>query len=248
MWMFGDDDYLEPGGLKHVLKIMTSQPRNLYILNRSRSNDDLSHRISDNWMELPENMVKTYPSLKDFVYEWGLLSIIGFYNASIFKRADFQAVDFKKYCRKNLYAHVGALMEAFHQDPATLIGKPIFCHRTTLDRKNQSYSNDGVSRSHLKVAFGLDGIGTALFLEELRKSGAMTYSEMARTNEYLDKTTLLGKLVRQISACEDRNILSGAQRRYYQNMFRQLDWSAQEASTQTAVGELLTLGPVESSP
>lgn len=130
LWLFGDDDFIEPDdGIDQIMSLLKEGRHDFYILNRTRRSFDLSKLVSDNWMRLEVDSVQEFKGLREFCLAYGFISIIGFISVNIFRRRPFVAVDATKYFG-TMYPQLGAMAEAFHASPTLLIGRPLVCHRT----------------------------------------------------------------------------------------------------------------------
>jgi FkbM family methyltransferase len=129
LWIFGDDDFLEPDdALATILIRLRKGDHDFFVLNRTRRSFDLSTQISPNWMGL-DAPDQSFKGLREFCRQFGLISVIGFISVNIFRREDFTAIDPDAYFG-TMYPQLGAMVEAFHDKPVELIAEPLVCHRT----------------------------------------------------------------------------------------------------------------------
>jgi FkbM family methyltransferase len=130
LWLFGDDDFIEPNdGLDQVMELLRAGRYDCYVFNRTRRSFDLSKLLSENWMGLSAGRLFEFSGLREFCLAHGFISIIGFISVSIFRRAPFQKVNYGKYLG-TMYPQLGALLETFHDKKVLLVGRPLVCHRT----------------------------------------------------------------------------------------------------------------------
>ncbi len=227
LWLFGDDDYLEPNGLKVVVDTIKENDCHFYILNRSRANDDLSKKIVDNWMDVPDELILDYDTLLSFVEEWGFISIIGFYNASVFNRKMYLRVDAEKYYNLFLYAHLGAHIEAFSHSPVKLVGYPVFCHRTMIQDTSRRFDSDLNNQTFSGVRAFDDGVGMALFFDKLLEIGAIEARNIAVSREFINKRrSLLWHIMDRIIFCEKCNAVTEEGRLAYKSFLNKFDWAS----------------------
>ena len=141
LWIFGDDDFLEPGALDYIMPLIIEAKYEYIIVNRVRRNTDLSKTISYNWMGLDTNKDIYYPSLIDFLLNWGIISVIGFITVNIFIREKFHKINDNPHYN-TMYPQLFMMIEAFSHKPCYLIGRPLICHRTqTALEKNKLFQN-----------------------------------------------------------------------------------------------------------
>lgn len=130
LWIFGDDDFLEPDdALDQVMGLLRGGAHDFYVLNRTRRSFDLTRLVSDNWMRLKTSDASAFPGLREFCLTHGFISVIGFISVNIFRRKPFQQVDPGPYMG-TMYPQLGTMLEAFHDCPTLLVGRPLVCHRT----------------------------------------------------------------------------------------------------------------------
>jgi glycosyltransferase involved in cell wall biosynthesis len=135
LWIFGDDDFLEADdALDDIVARLKRGETDMLVLNRTRRSRDLSVLISDDWMGL-HGRDRRYLGLREFCFEFGYLSVIGFISVNIMRRKPFLCSGFPHYLG-TMYPQLGAMLEAFHSRPVELVGRPLVCHRTqTADEK-----------------------------------------------------------------------------------------------------------------
>jgi FkbM family methyltransferase len=130
LWIFGDDDFLEPeDALDQVMGLLRKGEHDFYVLNRTRRSFDLTRLVTDNWMRLKTTTDYPFPGLREFCLTHGFISVIGFISVNIFRRRPFQQVDPSPYMG-TMYPQLGSMLEAFHDRPTLLVGRPLVCHRT----------------------------------------------------------------------------------------------------------------------
>ena len=129
LWIFGDDDFLEPeDAMDDILARLRTGRHDMLVLNRTRRSSDLSETITANWMRL-DGKDRTFAGLREFCLEFGFISVIGFISVNIFRREAFQAIDATRFFG-TMYPQLGAMLEAFHDRPLELVARPTVCHRT----------------------------------------------------------------------------------------------------------------------
>ncbi|MEH6559624.1 MAG: glycosyltransferase [Oceanicoccus sp.] len=197
LWIFGDDDFLEyDSSLDEIISFLSSGNYDILIMNRTRRNIDLSRLITTNWMDLDESKLIEYKGLREFVLEWGLLSVIGFITVNIFKREAFYSIDKAPYFG-TMYPQLGMMAEAFHDANCLLIGKPLVCHRThTAEEKAKAFKNKDKEKDFMTSAARRDalyfGFPLVKFLQRLIEVTSFTASDINAINE---NTVISGRLI-----------------------------------------------------
>jgi len=187
LWIFGDDDYIEKNALNTIIPLLKTGDFDFIVLNRTRRNKLLDNIISNNWMNIELNTNIKYSGLNSFTKEWGLISIIGFISVNIFKRIYFSSVDNNKYYGI-MYPQLGVMIEAFHDKPLCLVGKPLVCHRTeTAEEKRLSFQDKELEFSFMTNYYRRDSLYFSVplisFLNTLVSAKALTYYDIASIKE-----------------------------------------------------------------
>ena len=203
LWLFGDDDFLEKDdALDRIISELRESPIDALVLNRTRRSTDLATLISPNWMNLDPNLRKRYAGLRDFCFDFGLISVLGFISTNIFRRRLFQRIDAKRYLG-TMYPQLGALIEAFHSRPTLLLGAPLVCHRTqTPDEKRRALGTkaseaDFMADSRRRNAIYFSHPYIAM-LDDLVARGAFSHGDLMRLTE---NTVINGFLVDFLLDC-----------------------------------------------
>lgn len=130
LWIFGDDDFIESkSSFLDVLDSLSDRKYDLFVLNRVRRNKDLSELLTDDWMGVKGEPDRSYRTLAEFLLEWGLLSVIGFITACIYRREPFTA-EFDERFFGTMYPQLGMICSAFGRCETLLKTNPVICQRT----------------------------------------------------------------------------------------------------------------------
>jgi glycosyltransferase involved in cell wall biosynthesis len=162
LWIFGDDDFLEADdALAQILTVLRDDQYDMLVMNRTRRSTDLSQLLTSNWMGLDPALRQSFDGLRAFCLAFGYLSVVGFVSVNVFRRRPFQQVNASRYLG-TMYPQLGAMVEAFHDRPLLLIGKPLICHRTqTAEEK--------------RAALGAK-VGEAEFMADTKRRNAIYFS------------------------------------------------------------------------
>jgi glycosyltransferase involved in cell wall biosynthesis/predicted O-methyltransferase YrrM len=197
LWIFGDDDFLEhDSSLDKIMGFLSTNKYDMLIMNRTRRNVDLSNLITTNWMEMDESKEIEYSGLRDFVLDWGLLSVIGFITVNIFRREAFYSINKEPYFG-TMYPQLGMMAEAFHDASCLLIGRPLICHRThSAEEKAKAFKNKDKEKDFMTNASRRDalyfGFPLIKFLQNLIDTTSFTVSDI---NAIKENTVIDGRLI-----------------------------------------------------
>jgi len=203
LWIFGDDDYLETDdALRQVVTALREGRLDMLVLNRTRRSNDLKTVLSPNWMQLDTALEQDFDGLRAFCLRFGFISVLGFISVNIFRRRRFQRVDMSAYMG-TMYPQLGAMLEAFHDRPVRLLGRPLVCHRTqTPDEKRAALGHkageaDFMSDMRRRNAQFFSHPYVAM-LDELVRRGAFSPADVAAIRE---NTVIEGLLVDFLVDC-----------------------------------------------
>lgn len=129
LWIFGDDDRLNPGALNEIIPHLLEEKYNFLLLNRARANSDFSKILSSNWMNIDNKVNIIYNGVTAICRRWGIISVIGFVTANIFLRENFLVEENELYYG-TMYPQLPMMIAAFDNSPAILLGEPLFTQRT----------------------------------------------------------------------------------------------------------------------
>jgi len=203
LWIFGDDDFLETeDALSRIMPLLREGRYDVFILNRTRRNTDLSHLQTPNWLSLEENLSQPYAGLREFCLDFGFISVLGFISTNIVRRRLFQRVDASKYMG-TMYPQLGAMVEAFHDRPTLLLGAPLVCQRTlTQEEKRHALGSkvgeaDFMADTRCRKALYFSHPHIAM-LDELVACGAFKNEDLMHLRE---NTVIDGHLVDFLIDC-----------------------------------------------
>lgn len=184
LWIFGDDDFLEEGGLNYLINLIDKTRKEFYLINRRRRSYDLSKVLPNPKidLDLEENKTQLVSKLKEVCQQYGIIGSLGFITTNIFLRKPLMDIVSEDYFDLILYPHVGLILEAFSQKPCMLVGKKIICHRTATAeekkafkeyKKLTSFMSDSSYRN--AVYFGFKYVK---FLNKLNQKKALSYQDI----------------------------------------------------------------------
>lgn len=197
LWIFGDDDYLEfDSSVDEILEVLSKGQYDFLVLNRMRRSKNLSKTLSDNWMNIPIDENRNYSGLREFCLDKGLISIIGFISVNIFRRKPFSAINPDIYFG-TMYPQLGMMLEAFHNKPVLLIGKPHIVHRTaTMAEKREILGNKTSEKDFMADEKRRNAIYFShpffRLIQELIDKGAFTTDDITKIPE---NTVIQGLLI-----------------------------------------------------
>ncbi|MEL6755761.1 MAG: FkbM family methyltransferase [Pseudomonadota bacterium] len=218
LWIFGDDDFLEPkDALADIIERLKSDQFDMLVLNRTRRSKDLSKLLSPNWMNLtgPD---QEFAGLREFCLKFGFISVIGFISVNIFRRSAFKDVDASKYFG-TMYPQLGAMVKAFHDRPVQLVTRPLVCHRTeTQEEKRAKLGNKKSEADFMADAKARDALYFShpyiAMLNDLLRSQAFHPDEIVKIPE---NTVINGLLIDFLIGTVELSL-------DYQDRFSETDW------------------------
>jgi len=219
LWIFGDDDFLEPeDAMDDIIRRLRAGEHDMLVLNRTRRSSDLSECITTNWMRL-DGQDRSFTGLRDFCLEYGFISVIGFISVNIFRRIPFQTVDAARFFG-TMYPQLGAMLEAFHDRPVQLVARPTVCHRTqTAAEKRAALGKKASEADFMADSTRRNAIYFShpyiAMLDSLIENGAFTPADITRIPE---NTVINGLLVDFLIDCVDGS-------RHYPDRFARADWA-----------------------
>jgi glycosyltransferase involved in cell wall biosynthesis len=184
LWIFGDDDFLEEGGLDYVINLINRTRERFYLINRRRRSYDLSQVLPNPKidLDLEEDQIRLLSKLKEVCEHYGIIGSLGFITTNIFLRKPFMDILSEDYFDLILYPHVGLILEAFSQTSCMLVGKKIICQRTATElekkafkeyKKLQSFMSDYSYRNAVYFSFKY-----IKFLNILIQKEALSYEDI----------------------------------------------------------------------
>ncbi|MDB5460202.1 MAG: hypothetical protein JWO72_1943 [Caulobacteraceae bacterium] len=129
-WVFGDDDALEPGGLRAIVDILETEQPGFLTINRQVWNKTLDQRTAETKHDLPDVRFDTFLDLLT-LFGWDQLS---FLTSQIYATDVVRAMDAKPYVESHCrYCQLAYYLEAFHDQTAYYLSLPVVWHRWDQD-------------------------------------------------------------------------------------------------------------------
>jgi glycosyltransferase involved in cell wall biosynthesis len=125
-WVFGDDDALEPGGLRAIVDVLEKEQPGFLTVNRQVWNMALDQLIANSKHDLPDIRFDTFLDLLA-LFGWDQLS---FLTSQIYATEAARALDPVPYLESRCrYSQLAYYLEAFHDQPAYYLSAPVVWHR-----------------------------------------------------------------------------------------------------------------------
>jgi len=125
-WVFGDDDYLGPGGLKPIVALLETEQPGFLTLNRQVWNKSLDQCVTPSKHDLPD---VRFGSFLELLRLFGF-DQLSFLTSQVYLTEAARGVDtelyFTSHCR---YCQLAYYLEACHDLPAYYLSQPYVWHR-----------------------------------------------------------------------------------------------------------------------
>lgn len=140
LWIVGNDDLIEPGGVAEVLDALAAGPDVLLVAKR-RIDRTGSHDVATSGSfptDIDPGEERWYPTLSHLAACVGLISGLGFISTLVFRRAPFLAVDPDTYLDLSFYPQLGCLLEAFAGHSTLARNATVVVHRTQTNEEKEA--------------------------------------------------------------------------------------------------------------
>lgn len=128
VWIFGDDDLLNPGALEALWPHLEKGEADFFLLNKNVKNQDMSEVIYER-QNLHSGVIR-FDGLLDLTMVFGYITQLGFITSAVFRREPFLMVDPEPYIAlRSFYPQNGIWLEAFHDRPSFYLPQTMVCHR-----------------------------------------------------------------------------------------------------------------------
>lgn len=192
VWVFGNDDQLEPGGLAAVLDELSERAPDVLMVEKRRI-DKYGAPRADKAGVSPATIApgtrREFESMLDVARGTGIISSFGWITQIVVRREQWQRIDPQPFFDTTMYPQVAMMLLAFSSSKVTYLNTVVVVHRTQNIRQRLAEAAGRPEASYMAGGKERDarwfGVGYAAFLQRVIDRGPFEADDLEPLREAL---------------------------------------------------------------